>query len=319
MTRLLSLLLLALATPLAALAQPYPARPVQVVVPFPAGGPTDVLGRVLAQELTAKMGQPFVVANKAGAAGNIGVDAVAKAAPDGHTLGIVPAGNVSVNPTLFAKLPYKASELQPVAMLATVENLLVVNASSPVKSLKDLIDLAKSRPGELSFASPGPGSQAHLAGELMALSSDLRLLHVAYKGVAPAVNDLLGGQVTMMFGQMPTVLQHVKAGKLRAIGIASARRSPALPDVPTIAEQGLPGFEAVSWYALMTPAGTPKPIVDSLLAQTRALLDRADTREKFAAMGMDPGTGGPQQLAATIASETVRWADVIRKQNIQVE
>ncbi|MCZ4314479.1 tripartite tricarboxylate transporter substrate binding protein [Comamonadaceae bacterium G21597-S1] len=319
MKRLLSLLLLALATPLAALAQPYPARPVQVIVPFPAGGPTDVLGRVLAQELTAKMGQSFVVANKAGAAGNIGVDAVAKAAPDGYTLGIVPAGNVSVNPTLFAKLPYKASELQPVAMLATVENLLVVNASSPVKSLKDLIELAKTKPGTLSFASPGPGSQAHLAGELMALSSDLRLLHVAYKGVAPAVNDLLGGQVTMMFGQMPTVLQHVKAGKLRAIGIASTRRSPALPDVPTIAEQGLPGFEAVSWYALMTPAGTPKPIVDSLLAQTRALLDRADTQEKFAAMGMDPGTGGPQQLAATIASETVRWADVIRKQNIQVE
>lgn len=319
MMRFLSMLLLALAAPLYALAQVYPSQSVQVVVPFPAGGPTDVLGRILAQEFSAKLGQPFVVANKAGAAGNIGVDAVAKAAPDGHTLGIIPAGNVAVNPTLYAKLPYKSADLQPVAMLATVENLLVVNASSPVKSLKELLDLAKAKPGMLSFASPGAGSQAHLAGELMSLSSDIRLLHVAYKGVAPAVNDLLGGQVTMMFGQMPTVLQHVKSGKLRALGIASARRSPALPDVPTIAEQGMPGFEAVSWYALMTPAGTARPVVDSLLAQTRALLERPDMKEKFAAMGMEPGTGGPPQLAATIESETVRWADVIRKKSIQVE
>ena len=310
---------LAAAFCVSALAQGYPSRPAHVIVPFAPGGPTDVLGRVLGQDFAEAWGQPFVVDNKVGAAGNIGVDLIAKAPADGYTMGIVPAGNIAVNPTLFPNLPYKASELQPVAMLATVENVLVVNADVPAKSLKELLALAAQKPDTLSFASPGAGSQAHLAGELMALTGNVRLIHVPYKGTGPALNDVVGGQVTMMFGQMSSVLPHIKAGKLRALGVASLRRSPVLPEVPTVAEQGMPQFEAVSWYALMLPAGTPRPVVDQLNAQAARMLAKPEIRERFAALGMEPGGGKPEALAATIASESARWADVIRKKNIKPE
>jgi tripartite-type tricarboxylate transporter receptor subunit TctC len=315
--RRLALLLPLLAAPFIAHAQPYPAKPVRVIVPFAPGGPADVLARVIGQELSEALGQPFVVENKVGAAGNIGVEQIAKAMPDGYTVGIVPVGNVAVNPTLFPTLPYKASELAPVAMLATVENVLVVNADVPAKSLKELLALAKQKPGTLSFASPGAGSQAHLAGELMALSAEVKLIHVPYKGIGPALNDVVGGQVTMMFGAMSAVLPHVKSGKLRALGVASIKRSATMPELPTIAEQGLPRFEAVSWYALMAPAGTPAPIVDRLNAEIARSLAKPAIREKFAAQGLEPGGGKPQDLATEIQAETVRWGDVIRKQNIK--
>ena len=265
------------------------------------------------------MNQPFIADNKAGAAGNIGVDQIAKAPPDGYTIGVVPAGNIAVNPTLYANLPYKQSELQPITMLATVENVLVVNESSPVKNLKELLALAAQKPGTLSFASPGAGSQAHLAGELMALNSNVQLLHVPYKGTTPALNDLLGGQVTMMFAQMSSALPYIKAGKLRAIGVASLKRSAVLPDVPTIAEQGLPDFEAVSWYALMAPTGTPMPVVDKLQGATAAVLAKPEVKEKLSALGFETGGGTPQALAATIKAETARWADVLKKRNIRIE
>ena len=319
MKRLLSVLLLAAAIPFAAMAQGYPSKTVHVIVPFPPGGPTDVLGRIVAQTLSDKLGATFLVDNKAGAAGNIGVDAVAKAEPDGYTLGVVPAGNISVNPELYSKLPYKAADLAPISMLATVENVLVVKASTPVKSLKELLALAAAKPGALSFASPGAGSQAHLEGELLALDGNVNLLHVPYKGMAPAVNDLLGGQVTMLFGQMSSVLPHIKAGALRAIGVASLQRSAVLPDIPTIAEQGMPGFEAVSWYALMAPAGTPANIVAVLNQETATLLAKPEIIEKFAALGMKAGGGSPEQLAATIKAETARWSDVIKKKHIKVD
>jgi tripartite-type tricarboxylate transporter receptor subunit TctC len=277
------------------------------------------LGRVLGQGLSDALGQPAVVENKAGAAGNIGVDQLAKAAPDGYTIGIVPVGNIAVNPALFANLPYKASDLAPVSMLATVENVLVVNSAVPAHNLKELLELAARKPDSVSFASPGAGSQAHLAGELLALSSNVRLLHVAYKGVGPAMNDLLGGQVTMMFAQMSSALPYIKSGKLRALGVASLKRSAVLPDVPTIAEQGVPGFEAVSWYALMVPAGTPREIVDKLDAETVRLLAKPELKERLAALGMDAGGGKPQELAAAIQRETARWSDVIRKRNIKVD
>ena len=311
--------LLFAAAPLIAHAQPYPSKPVRVIVPFAPGGPADVLARVIGQELSEALGQPFVVENKVGAAGNIGVEQIAKAMPDGYTVGIVPVGNVAVNPSLFPTLPYKASELAPVAMLATVENVLVVNADVPAKSLKELLALAKQKPGTLSFASPGAGSQAHLAGELMALSAEVKLIHVPYKGIGPALNDVVGGQVTMMFGAMSAVLPHVKSGKLRALGVASIKRSATMPELPTIAEQGLPRFEAVSWYALMAPAGTPAPIIDRLNAESARSLAKPAIREKFAAQGLEPGGGKPQELATEIQAETVRWADVIRKQNIKPE
>jgi tripartite-type tricarboxylate transporter receptor subunit TctC len=318
MKRLLFAFLFALAS-CCALAQAYPSKPLHVIVPFPPGGPTDVLGRVLGQGLSDALGQPAVVENKAGAAGNIGVDQLAKAAPDGYTLGIVPLGNIAVNPSLFTNLPYKASDLAPVAMLATVENVLVVNSAVPARNLKELLDLAARKPGTLSFASPGAGSQAHLAGELLALSSNVRLLHVPYKGIGPALNDLLGGQVSMMFAQMSSALPYIQSGKLRALGVASLKRSAVLPDVPTIAEQGVPGFEAVSWYALMVPAGTPREIVDKLNAESARMLTKPELKERLAALGMDAGGGKPQALADAIQRESARWSGVIRKRNIKVD
>src|SRR4029079_13745049 len=258
--------------------------------------------------------------NRVAPAGNMGVDAVAKAAPDGYTIGIVPAGNVAVNPTLFPNLPYKSADLAPVTMLATVHNVLVVNAETvPARTMKELLELAAKKPGALSYASPGAGSQAHLAGALLELSTGVELLHVTYRGIAPAVNDLVGGQVSMMFAPLQTALPHIRSGKLRAIGIASQKRSPLLPDLATIAEQGVAKFEAVSWYALMVPAGTPAEIGHKLSAGTMPFLALPDTRAKLAAQGMDAAAGSPQDLAATIRSETARWSEVVRKQNIKPE
>jgi len=318
-TRSAFLALLLVAVPFGATAQPYPSKPLHVVAPFPPGGPVDVLGRVLAQGLSDAMGQPAIVENKVGAAGNIGIDQAAKAAPDGYTMAIVPLGNIAVNPALYPSLPYKASDLAPVTMLATVENVLVVNSAVPARSVKELLALATQKPGSISFASPGAGSQAHLAGELMALNGGVQLLHVPYKGIGPAINDLLGGQVSMMFAQMSSVLPHIKSGKLRALGVASLKRSPVMPDTPTIAEQGLPRFEAVSWYALMVPAGTPRAVIDKLNTETGKLFATPALKEKLTALGMDAATGKPTDLAATIQADTQRWTDVIRQKNIKPE
>jgi tripartite-type tricarboxylate transporter receptor subunit TctC len=319
MKRLL-LAFVAAVLPLFASAQAYPAKPIHIVVPFPPGGPTDVLGRLVGQALGETFSQTVIVENKAGAAGNIGVAQVAKAAPDGYTVGIIPAGNIAVNPALFPDLPYKASELAPVTMLATVENVLVVNAQTvPARTLKELLELGTKQPGALSYASPGAGSQAHLAGALLELSTGVHLLHVPYRGIAPAVTDLLGGQVSMMFAPFQIVLPHIRSGKLRAIGVASLKRSPLMPELPTIAEQGVAKFEAISWYALMVPAGTPADVVARLNSATTHALARPDVKEKLAAQGMDSAGDSPERLAATVQAETVRWTDVIRKQNIKPE
>jgi len=315
----LALVAAAVGAPLAH-AQAWPAHTVHVIVPFPPGGPTDVLGRLVGAAIGEATGQNVVVENKTGAAGNIGVTAVAKAAPDGTTMGIVPAGNIAVNPALFPDLTYKASELAPVTMLAFVENVLVVNAEKvPDRTLAELLAHARANPDALSYASPGAGSQAHLAGALLELDTGVKLLHVPYRGIAPAGNDLVGGQVTMMFAPFQTVLPHIRSGKLRPIGVASPKRSPLMPELPTIAEQGVPKFEAVSWYALMVPAGTPADAVDRIQAIVAKLLAKPENRQQLAGLGMDAGGGPPSQLAATIASETARWSDVVRKQNIKPE
>jgi tripartite-type tricarboxylate transporter receptor subunit TctC len=314
-----ALALLLAAASFSAAAQNYPSKPLHVIVPFPPGGPTDVLGRVLAQGLSNALGQPAVVENRAGAAGNIGIEQAARAAPDGYTMAIVPLGNIAVNPALFPNLPYKASDLAPVAMLATVENVLVVNASVPARSVRELLALAAKKPDSVSFASPGAGSQAHLAGELMGLNGGVQLLHVPYKGIGPALNDLLGGQVSMMFAQMSSVLPHIQSGKLRALGVASLKRSPVMPGTPTIAEQGLARFEAVSWYALMVPAGTPRSVIDKLNTETNRLFGKPELKEKLAALGMEAAGGKPSELAAAIQAETVRWAEVIRQKKITPE
>ena len=318
MKRLLFALLFALVS-CCALAQAYPSRPLHVIVPFPPGGPTDVLGRVLGQGLSDALGQPAVVENKAGAAGNIGVDQLAKAAPDGYTLGIVPVGNIAVNPALFTNLPYKASDLAPVSMLATVENVLVVNPAVPAHNLKELLELAARKPDSVSFASPGAGSQAHLAGELLGLSSNVRLLHVAYKGIGPAMTDLLGGQVTMMFAQMSSALPYIKSGKLRAIAVGSEKRIPALPDVGTVAEAGFPGFETSQWYGVMVKAGTPPEIVKKLNAEINKALASNAVTQRYATDNAVAHAGSPEDFGKLIAAEQARWQEVVKKAHITIE
>ena len=305
--------------PFGATAQIAAGKTLRMIVPFPPGGPADVLGRVVADGLAEALQQPAIVDNRVGAAGNIGVDAIAKGATDGSTMGIVPAGNIAVNPSLFPVLPYKAADLAPVAMLATVENVLVVGTAVPVNNLKELLALATAKPGTLSFASPGAGSQAHLAGELLQLDTGVQMIHVPYKGTGPALNDVIGGQVTMMFAQLSSALPQIRAGKLRAIGLASLKRNALIPDVPTIAEQGVARFEAVSWYALMVPAATPKDIVDRLNAETNKLLARPQTRERLNAVGLDVANGPPELLARTIQTETARWSEVVRQRHLKPE
>ncbi|MBB1631707.1 tripartite tricarboxylate transporter substrate binding protein [Cupriavidus sp. UME77] len=311
--------LLAAGLPMLASAQAYPSKPVRLIVPFPAGGPADVLGRVVGEGLSKAWGQSVLVENKAGAAGTIGMEQAAKAAPDGYTLAVVPVGNIAVNPSLFRSLPYKAQDLVPVTMLATAQNVLVVGANVPAASLADLLKLAAQKPGELTFASPGAGSQAHLAGELLQLDAKVKLNHIPYKGVSPAMTDLVGGQVTMMFAQVSSALPYVKAGKLHALGVASQKRLAVMPDVPTIAEQGFPRFEAVSWYALMAPAGTPREVIARINHQALEVLANPALKEKLATLGMDPSGGTPQELATTIEQDSARWAGVIRKRQITVD
>jgi len=318
MTRFLTLVMAAL-LPLAVAAQTYPSTTLRMIVPFPPGGPADTLGRVVAQGLQEAWGQPVVVDNRSGAGGQIGMDAAAKSAADGYTMVVVPVGNIAVSPSLFKNLPYKASDLAPVTNLAVVENALVVHPSVPATNLKELIALAKAQPGKLTFGSPAAGSQAHLAGELLKLETGVDLTHVPYRGMAPAVTDLLGGQISMMFASMSSVVQHAQTGKLRPIGLASLKRSPAAPDLPTVAEQGIAGFEAVSWYALMVPAGTPAAVIDKLAAEASRIVLKPQTREQFAKQGMTSVGDKPAELAATIERDTKRWSEVIRKQNITVE
>lgn len=302
-----------------AFAQSFPNKPIRLVVPFAAGGPADVLGRVVSESMGRTLGQSILVDNKAGAAGTIGVDSVAKSAPDGYTMALVPVGNIAVNPSLMPNLPYKQSDLAPIAMLATAENVLVVNASVPAKNLAELLKLANQKAGQLTFASPGAGSQAHLAGELLQLEANVKMIHVPYRGVSPAMTDLVGGQITMMIAQVQSALPYIKSGKLHAIGVASPKRSPLLPDVPTIAEQGFPKFEAISWYAFMAPANTPRDVLRKLNQHVNTALSETAVKEKLAGLGMKATGGTPEQLASAIQSESTRWADVIRKRNITVD
>jgi tripartite-type tricarboxylate transporter receptor subunit TctC len=261
-----------------------------------------------------------VVETRAGAAGNIGIEYVARQPADGYTLLVMPTGNAVVNPHIFPKLPYDPlRDFAPVTLLATVENILVVHPSVNVASVQELIALAKASPGKLTYSSPGVGSQAHLAGELLKSMAGIDIVHVPYKGMAPALNDLLGGQVSMMAVSMSSGLKQVQAGKLRALGVASLRRSAAAPGVPTVAEQGLPGFEALSWYALMAPAGTPPAIVEKLAAECARALRAPDLKERLVALGADPVGNSPAELAEMLKRESARWGELVRKAGIRGE
>jgi tripartite-type tricarboxylate transporter receptor subunit TctC len=294
-------------------AQPYPAKPIRIIVPFTPGGSTDIIARVVAQKLSEGIGVQVLIDNRPGAGGVIGVELAAKAPPDGYTLVMGHIGTFGVNPSLYKKLPYDPiRDFAPITLVAMVSNLLVVHPSLPVKSVKDLIALAKSRPGQLNYGSSGPGGTPHLAVEYLKLMAGLDIVQIPYKGAAPMVVDLIGGHLALTITGMPPLLPHVKSGKLRALAVASARRTPLLPDLPTIAEAALPGYEATSWYGVLAPAATPKEILAKLNAEIIKGVGRPDAAERLAGEGADPATGTPEQFAALIRSEIVRWAKVIK-------
>jgi len=297
----------------------YPSKQIRIVVGFAAGGAPDVLARIISDRLAQKWGQAVVVENRTGANGNIAMAAVAKSPPDGYTLAIVPVGNAAVNPSLFTDLPYELGQFAPITQIANVENVLVISAKSPIKSLKDLIVLGRAKSANLTYATPGAGSIAHLAAELLARSAGFTMTHITYRGVTPALTDVLRGEVTMMFSQLSTAKPLIASGELRALGVASSVRSAALPDVPTIAEAGgLPGFEAVSWYALMAPAGTPQPIVAKLHEGAVEAINVPEAKARLEAQGAQPVGNTPTELAAVIAADTARWAKVVRDADIKV-
>ena len=310
--------LIALAFAVAALtqavvAQTYPDRPVRIVVPFPAGGSNDVLARILAQSLSQNLGQQFIVENHAGAGGNTGAESVARAQPDGYTLLLTAPGPLAINPALYGKLPFDpAKDFAPVALVAAVPIVLMVNPGVPANNVKELIALAQKEPGKINYGSSGVGSTNHLAGELFKSMAHIDIVHVPYRGAAPAMNDLLGGHVPMMFDNMPAVLPQVKGGKVKALAVAGSQRAAALPDVPTVAESGLPGFDASAWFGLVAPAQTPAPVLARLTAAVEKSLKSPELAARFHELGADPGTLFGAKFGDMLKLETAKWAEVIR-------
>jgi len=298
----------------------YPVRPIRIVVPFAPGGATDILARAIGQKITEALGQQVVVDNRPGAGGNIGSDVAAKAAPDGYTLLMGGVGPNAINATLYPKLPYDAiNDFAPVTLVATVTNLLVLHPSVPAKSVKELIALAKARPGKLTHASSSPGSAGHLAGEMLKIMTGIEMVTVPYKGSAPALIDLMSGQVDFMFDNMPACLPHIKSGKLKAIATSNAQRTSVLPDLPTVAESGLPGFDAGSWFGILAPAGTSRDIVNRLNAVIVKSLSTPELKERLFSQGAAPVGSTPEEFAQHIRTEIAKWSKVIKAANVRVE
>jgi tripartite-type tricarboxylate transporter receptor subunit TctC len=294
-------------------AQSWPNKPIRLVVPFSAGGNTDIVARLFAQELSKTLGQPVVVENKPGASGNIGADAVAKSPPDGYTLVMGTVGTHAINASLYKKMPYDAiKDFAPVTLLASVPNVLVVPVSLPVKSVKELVAYGKANPGKLSFASSGVGTSIHLSGEMFRTTTGIDMTHIAYKGSAPAVTDLIAAQVQLMFDNLPTSLQYVKAGKLRALAVTTAKRIEALPDVPTMIESGFPGFETGSWFGVFAPAATPKDIIARLNTELLKIAQTPEMQQKLLQSGAEPVGKGSEEFTAYVRSETTKWAKVVK-------
>jgi tripartite-type tricarboxylate transporter receptor subunit TctC len=297
----------------AARAESYPERPVKIIVPYPAGGSNDIIARVLAQKLGEKEGQSFFVENRAGASGNIGAEVVATSAADGYTLLVTAPPPLTTNVALYKSLPFDpATAFAPVALLATVPIVLMVHPSLPVKNVQELIALAKAKPGTLNFGSSGIGSTNHLAGELLKSMTGIDIVHVPYKGAAPAMNDLIAGHIPMMFDNMPGVLPQVKGGAVRAIAVAGANRATALPDVPTVAESGVPGFEAFSWFGMVAAAKVPAPTLEKLQGDVAAILATPDMKTRLADLGAEPGTVSGAAFGKFLADDTAKWAKVIQ-------
>ena len=300
-------------------AQTFPAKPVRLIVPFPPGGPTDVMGRIYADKLSALWGQTVLVENRAGAAGNIGSEITAKAAPDGHTILLVASSHV-LNSALYDKLPYDPiRDFTPISQVAYYPLLLVAHPSVPANSLKELVALAKAQPGKLALVSAGNGTPTHLTAELFRAAAGIDFLHVPYKGAAPATNDLLAGQGQLMFNNPVSAMPHVKTGKLKALAVTSAQRAAIAPEIPTIAESGYPGFEAGTWYAFLAPAGLPREVLNKLSTDIVAVTQVADVRTRFAGMGVDALGTTPAQLTAIMHAELEKWSRVIRAANIKAD
>jgi len=300
-------------------AQTYPDKPIRIIVPYTPGGFNDTLARTVGQKLQEAWGQPVIVDNRPGGGTLIGTEMAAKAAPDGYTLYMVPFA-FAVNPSLYKKLPYDSlKDFAPITLAASTPNLLVVNPALPVNSVKEVIALAKSKPGKLNYASTGNGSSNHLSMEKFKMMAGVDITHIPYKGSGPAVTDLMGGQVDLMFDNIPNVLPHVKAGKLKMIAVTSPKRSPHVPDVPTVSESGVPGYEVSVWFGIAAPGGTPKPIITKLNAEIVKILNMPDVKQKFAAQGVDVIGSTPEQFAAYIKEQMEEWGKVVKAAGVTPE
>jgi tripartite-type tricarboxylate transporter receptor subunit TctC len=299
--------------------EPYPSKPLRLILPFPPGGGTDILGRLLAERLAANLGQPVVTENRGGAGGNVGAEAAARSAPDGYTLVLV-APSLAISPTLYSKLNYDpVKDFAPIALVASVPNVMITHPSVPANNLQEFIALAKSKPGGMNFGSGGSGTSNHLAGELLNLTAGIKLVHVPYKGVNLAMNGVLAGEVHLAFIGIPVPAPHIKAGRLRALAVLARERSPILPDVPTAAEAGLGNFDVTTWYGILAPAGTPRPIVLRLNAELVKVMRDAEMKERLATMATDPLTSTPEEFGAYIQAEIAKWGDVIRKAGLRAD
>jgi tripartite-type tricarboxylate transporter receptor subunit TctC len=301
------------------LPQSFPNKPLRIIVPFAPGGSTDIFARLLAERLAGPLGQGVVVENRAGASGNIGAEAVAKAPADGYTILMATTGVMAINNALFKNMPYDAAkDFEPVLFVASITNVLAVPLDLPAKSVAELVALAKKDPGKLSFASSGAGSSTHLSAELFKSMAGIDVLHIPFKGSGQALVDVIAGRVSMIFDNMPSALPHIKGGKLRALGVTGSKRSSALPEVPTIAEAGVAGYESLSWSGLAVPAGTPREIVQRLNREGAMALGSNDMRQKLAEQGADAVGGGPEVFAAHVRAERDKWSKLVRERNITV-
>ena len=308
------------AVPATLFAQGYPNRPIKYIVPFPPGGATDTLARAIGQKLSESLGQPVVIDNRPGAGGNIGVEAAVRSPADGYTIINVATATVAINPTLYRNLSFDASrDLAPVAFIAYVPNLLVVNPAIPANTLAELIAYLKANPGKVNFASPGSGNSSHLAGEMLKQRTGVEITHVPYKGDAPAFTDLIGGQVQMMFAIAVTAVPHVKAGRLKGIAVAGLQRTPSMPDLPTMAEAGLPGFDAGAWFGISAPAGTPKEIVAKLNAEINKALLSQEVKDRLTPLAAAPLTMTPDQFATLVKDEREKWGKLVRDSGARVD
>jgi len=303
-----------------ALAQSWPSRPIHYIVPFPPAGATDILARIVADKITGPLGQPVIVENHPGAAGNVGTEQVAKAAPDGYTILQLTVAQ-SISQTLYTKLGYNVErDLAPVALIALVPNVMEVNPSVPVHSVQEFIALAKSRPGKIYFASSGSGTSIHMSAEMFKMMTGVDIVHVPYKGSGPALADLVGGQgVSVMWDNLPSSMAFIKSGKLRALAVTSAKRFPALPDLPTMQEAGVPGFEATAWFGIVAPKATPGPIVERLNAEVNKALAMPDVREKLLQQGAEAAPGSPEDFGRFIHNEVAKWAKVVKASGARVD